>query len=252
MNRERLAWQFEHVIGNLSDLVVLPEATQHSFGPPGRLLAAGGEPLDGPFVSQLLELSARYDTVISAGMFEIVPEFELPYNTTVVVDPAGSLRAYRKIHLYDALGFEESAGVLPGQVSSSEMVITTVSSIQVGIMTCFDLRFPEMGRALIDNGAQVIALGAAWVPGPRKRSQLRTLLQARAIESTSYVVVASQPGPSYCGATQVVDPDGVVLVEAGVDEEAAVFATIDPDRIASVRASMPVLASRRLPSTPPR
>ena len=249
-NREQISWQFDHCLRDLCDLVVLPEASQHSFGAPGTSLAAGGEPLDGPFVSHLLTLAARHHTVIAAGMFEISSPNELPYNTTVVVEPSGSVLAYRKIHLYDALGFEESAGVRAGPIEPSEFVVTTISSIRVGIMTCFDLRFPEMSRVLVDRGAQVIALGAAWVPGPHKRSQLRTLLRARAIESTAYVVVASQPGPSYCGATQVIDPSGTVLIEAGSDEEAAVFASIDRSTVESVRSSMPVLASRRLSSLP--
>ena len=86
-------------------------------------------------------------------------------------------------------------------------------------MTCYDLRFPELARALVERGADVLVVPAAWVAGDRKVDHWRTLVRARAIENTAYVVAAAQPGPRYTGHSMVVDPRGDVLVEAGDGDE---------------------------------
>jgi predicted amidohydrolase len=118
-------------------------------------------------------------------------------------------------------------------------------------MTCYDLRFPELARALCDAGATAIAVPAAWVAGPLKEDQWLTLVRARAIESTSYVVAAGQPGPGYCGRSVVVDPLGVVL--AGVpDGEGVAVADLDPAHVTEVRRRVPSLQHRRWDVTPRR
>ena len=100
---------------------------------------------------------------------------------------------------------------------SPEPVVAEVAGFSVGLMTCYDLRFPEHARALVDRGAEVLAVPAAWVAGERKVDHWRTLLRARAIENTVFVVAAAQPGPRYTGHSMVVDPLGDVLVEADED-----------------------------------
>ena len=114
----------------------------------------------------------------------------------------------------------------------------------VGLMTCYDLRFPELARLLVDRGADVLVVPAAWVAGPRKVEHWRTLVRARAIENTVFVVAAAQPGPRYTGHSMVVDPLGDVLAEAG--EEAAVLrATLDRELLDDARRTNPSLANRR-------
>ena len=95
-------------------------------------------------------------------------------------------------------------------------------------MTCYDLRFPEHARALVDRGAELLVVPAAWVAGERKVAHWRTLLTARAIENTVYVAAAGQPGPRYTGHSMVVAPHGDVLVELGPDEDGLVGADGEP------------------------
>ena len=89
-------------------------------------------------------------------------------------------------------------------------------------MTCYDLRFPELARLLVAAGAEVLVVPAAWVAGPRKVDHWRTLLRARAIENTAFVVGAAQPAPRYSGHSMVVDPRGEVLCEAGEGTKSSV------------------------------
>ena len=112
-------------------------------------------------------------------------------------------------------------------------------------MTCYDLRFPELARRLVDAGAEVIVVPAAWLPGARKVEHWRTLLAARAIENTCFVVGAAQPEPRYCGHSAVFGPMGDVLGEAG-GGEASFEAVLDRDDLTAARRTNPSLANRRL------
>ena len=228
------------------DLILLPEASARRFGDPTIMLAPDAETLDGPFVESLIDLATEHTAVVIAGMFEVSGHPHLPFNTTVAVSREGVLGAYRKIHLYDARGFLESEGITAGSHSAENSLVIDVGDLRVGVMTCFDLRFPEMGRRLVDAGAEVIALGAAWVPGDHKVSQFTTLTEARAIETTSYVLAACQPAPRYCGHTRAIDPNGRCLADAGPDGTAVVVVELSKAVVASTRKAMPVVAQRRL------
>ena len=111
-------------------------------------------------------------------------------------------------------------------------------------MTCYDLRFPEHARALVDAGADVLVAPSAWVAGERKVDHWRTLVRARAIENTAYVVAVAQPGPRYTGHSMVVDPLGDILVEAGEGPE-TLSATLDHEVVERARRTNPSLANRR-------
>ena len=113
-------------------------------------------------------------------------------------------------------------------------------------MTCYDLRFPEMARVLVDNGATVLVVPAAWVAGRGKVMHWQTLLRARAIENTVYVVAVGQPGPRYSGHSMAVAPTGNVLVEAGPDEPEVLDVTLSWDLLAETRRPNPSLANRRM------
>ncbi|HSE54906.1 MAG TPA: carbon-nitrogen hydrolase family protein [Nocardioidaceae bacterium] len=223
------------------DLVVFPESMMRDFGAPGSDISEFAEDLDGPFVKRLTELAGAHDVTLVAGMFERSEDPARPYNTLVVVDGDGVRASYRKIHLYDSFGYKESDRLLAGDL---EPVVVEIGGFQVGLMTCYDLRFPEMARALVDRGAEVLVVPAAWVAGPRKVDHWRTLLKARAIENTVYVVAAGQPGPRYSGHSMVVSPRGEVLeVEA---DDLLVQSRVDRELLDEVRAENPSLANRRL------
>jgi deaminated glutathione amidase len=221
-----------------ADLVVLPEAFARDFGEPGSDLAPHAEALDGPFVAEVERVASERGTTVVAGMFERTPS--TPYNT-VVVRGAATLD-YRKIHLYDSFGHQESKVLAAGPI---EPAVFRLGDAAVGLMTCYDLRFPELGRRLVDAGAEVIVVPAAWVAGPRKVEHWTTLLRARAIENTAYVVGVGQPGPRYSGHSTVIGPLGDVLVEGGDDAE-ILTAQLDMAAVAEARRTNPSLANRRL------
>jgi len=123
-------------------------------------------------------------------------------------------------------------------------VLVEVNGLRVGLMTCYDLRFPELARELAKQGADVIVVPAAWVAGPAKVDHWRTLVKARAIENTVYVVAVGQPGPRYTGHSMVVSPMGDVLVEGGADEQ-VLEATLTQSSVVEARAQNPSLANRR-------
>jgi predicted amidohydrolase len=114
-------------------------------------------------------------------------------------------------------------------------------------MTCYDLRFPELARELVDAGAEILVVPAAWVAGERKLHHWRTLLTARAIENTVHVVASAQGGDRYTGHSLVVDPWGSIVVEAE-STPALLRATIGHDEIVQARDENPSLANRRLPT----
>jgi predicted amidohydrolase len=241
-NREALGVLDEICPGRpKADLVVLPEAMMCDFGAPGSDISEFAEDLDGPFVKRLAGLAATHDVTVVAGMFERSEDPSRPYNTLVVVDATGLRASYRKIHLYDSFGYKESDRLLAGAL---DPVVLEVGGFQVGLMTCYDLRFPEMARALVDRGAELLVVPAAWVAGPGKVDHWRTLLKARAIENTVYVVAAGQPGPRYTGHSMVVSPRGETL-EAG-DDDVVVQSRVDREYLDLVRAENPSLANRRL------
>ena len=241
-NLRTLQDQVRRAAGLGAQLVVGPEAVMHDFGPPDLPLAPVAERLDGPFVSGLQDVARETGTTLLAGMFE-AGEDDRVFNTVVAVDGTGTLvGSYRKLHLFDALGWVESERFAPGDGS---LLVLPVDGLTVGVQTCYDLRFPELSRALVDRGADVLLVPAAWVAGPHKQQQWTTLLAARAIESTAYVVAACQSPPRYVGASRVVDPMGEVLAGvAGV--EGVAVADLHPERVAEVRAAVPSLRHRRL------
>jgi predicted amidohydrolase len=232
------------------DLVVLPEAVQADFGTGDPPPAAVAEPLDGPFTRLLAGLARDARATVVAGMFESpsyppsdAPEEDgRPTNTLLAVDPSGArVATYRKVHLYDAFGYRESDLLAGGAVQA---VTLEVAGWTVGLMTCYDLRFPEQARALVDAGADLVVVPAAWVRGPGKEHHWATLLAARAIENTAYVAGVAKAGSRYCGLTRLLDPMGRVVAGLG-EQDGSVAAVLDRQRVADVRAINPSLSNRR-------
>jgi predicted amidohydrolase len=229
-------------------LVVFPEYSAFFEGRLGDASVAAAEKLDGPFVTALGRLAVELGVHIVAGLLVSTPDAGRVENTVVALDPAGSVVAsYRKLHLYDAFGARESDRVRAGVIEEPETF--EVAGITVGLQTCYDIRFPEVTRRLVDAGAELVLVPAEWVPGPLKEQHWRTLVTARALENTIYVAAADHAPPGGVGASMVVDPMGVELATLGETTDVTV-AWISRARLADVRRVNPALALRRFTVVP--
>ncbi|HUK71113.1 MAG TPA: carbon-nitrogen hydrolase family protein [Streptosporangiaceae bacterium] len=229
-----------------ADLAVFPEATQVRFGSD---LRGAAEPLDGPFGAALASAARDHGIALIAGVFEPAPG-GLVHNTAVGYDSRGQRRAaYRKIHMFDALGQRESDLVAPG----AEAVVADFDGLRVGLITCYDIRFPELARALTAAGAQLLVVIAAWGAGLFKEEHWVTLVRARAIENTVWVAAAGQVpdlqaprvnAPTGVGRSMLVDPMGTVRLDLG-SWPAVAAGNIDTGLTDKVRAMLPCLQHRR-------
>jgi deaminated glutathione amidase len=250
-NLETARELLERAAAGGADLAVLPEFTDY-LGP------ADGqpepEPVDGEYARFFAKAARELSMWVHAGSFhETGPDPTRTYNTSVVFDRDGDLAGvYRKIHLYDVeipgrVSYHESATVAAGDSPAT----VTVEGVPVGLSICYDLRFPELYRHLaVHRDARVLVVPAAFMLHTG-RDHWQVLLRARAIENQCYVVAAAQigdhdPGRTCFGRSMVVDPWGTVVAQAP-DTVGVIFADLDLDRLAAVRAELPSLANRRLP-----
>ncbi|MDR8412504.1 carbon-nitrogen hydrolase family protein [Nonomuraea sp. 3-1Str] len=230
-----------------ADLAIFPEATLTRYG---RRITELAEPLDGPFVTGLAEAAREHGTAVIAGVFEPGGGGDgRVHNTAVALDAGGELRAaYRKIHLFDSFGARESELVAPG----SEPAVVELAGLRVGLVTCYDLRFPELTRALVDRGADLFAVIAAWGSGPLKEDHWVTLVRARALENTMWTAAVGQaPNPAESsdgfgvGRSMLVDPLGVARADLGA-APGVQLVTVDAETTAAARATLPCLEHRIL------
>ena len=229
-----------------ADLAVFPEATHVRFGSD---LRASAEPLDGEFCTELAAAAAAARVSLVAGVFEPAPGGRV-YNTAVAYDADGGLVAsYRKLHLFDALGQRESDLVAPG----SAVVLADLAGTRVGLEICYDIRFPELSRALAVGGASLLVVSAAWAAGTFKEEHWVTMLRARAIENTVWVAAAGQvpdqdepptKAPTGIGRSMLIDPMGVVRADLGPSAGITV-AEADIAMTGPVRSVLPSLENRR-------
>lgn len=229
-------------------VVVLPEYTMFCAKRMDERFVESAEALDGPFLAGLADVARQHRVHLVAGVNERIDAADRISNTLVALDQEGAVTAtYRKIHLYDAFGFTESAVVRPGAIEAPETFV--VDGLTFGMQTCYDVRFPEVTRRLADAGADVLALPAEWVPGPLKEDHWTTLVRARAIENTLYVAAAAHCAPTGAGNSMLVDPMGVVVASLGEGTGVAT-GPASAERIAEVRAKNPALALRRFDVVP--
>ncbi|MGW5395033.1 carbon-nitrogen family hydrolase [Streptomyces sp. NPDC003952] len=225
-----------------ADLVVLPELwTVGAFA--YEQFETEAEPLDGPTYGAMAAAARDAGVWLHAGSFvERAGDGSL-YNTALVLSPAGELAAtYRKIHRF---GFDQGEAVL---MSAGESLTTVALPEQtLGLATCYDLRFPELFRGLIDAGATTLVVSAGWPA--RRRGHWTLLNRARAVENQSYVLACGTAGTNggveQAGHSLVVDPWGEVLAEAGPGEE-VLTVDLDPKKVAETREQFPALKDRRL------
>lgn len=167
------------------------------------------------------------------------------FNSQVVIDASSEIIGkYRKTHLFSPDPIAEHKCFAAGTKTSS----VAVADLRIGLSICYDLRFPEVYRALaIDHGAGVLVISSAW-PFPRVE-HLRTLATARAIENQSYVILANRVGTddgvAFCGSSAIIDPSGVVTAAASADREELIVADVSRAVVQTVRERMPVFEHRR-------
>jgi deaminated glutathione amidase len=242
-NLRRIGTLVEDAARGGASIVVFPEGSIGQAAELGGSLQAIAESLNGPFVTELKHLARSHRISVVAGMYETAVESDRVYNTVVAVDQSGEhIGSYRKIHLFDAFGFRESDTVRGGDEAT---LCFDLDGLRFGILTCYDIRFPELARLLIDEGAQVLLVPAAWPNGPLKELHWVTLVTARAIENTAYVVAVGAANGMYTGASLVIDPLGVARVRAGESEELA-FGDLSLARVLEARARVPSLQHRRI------
>lgn len=244
--RRRVAAMVREQAG--ADLVVLPELwTTGAFA--YEEFGREAEPLEGPTYEAMAKAASDAGVWLHAGSIpERDPEGPL-YNTSLVFSPSGDLAAaYRKIHRF---GFDKGEAVLMG--AGTELVTVRLPATTLGLSTCYDLRFPELFRGLVDAGAETLVVSAGWPE--RRRSHWTLLAQARAVENQAFVVACGTAG-THAGVPQaghsiVVDPWGEVLAQAGAGEE-VLTVEFDPGKAATTREQFPALKDRMLGLQPPR
>ena len=225
-----------------ADLVVLPELWStgaFAFEEFGR----EAEPLRGPTYEAMAKAASDTGVWLHAGSIpERDPDGTL-YNTSLFFSPSGELAAsYRKIHRF---GFDKGEAVLMGR--GEDLVTVRLPGTTVGVATCYDLRFPEHFRGLVDAGAETLVIPAGWPE--RRRAHWTLLAQARAVENQAFVLACGTAG-THAGVPQaghsiVVDPWGEVLAEAGAGEE-VLTVEFDPGKVAATREQFPALKDRVL------
>ena len=224
-------------------LVVFPEYSSYFSPALGQDFVDAAQSLDGEFVAGVRALATELDIFVVIGLVERIDDPARFSNTLVAMSPAGDIVAtYRKLHLYDAFGDKESTWVRPGDIEPPQLF--PFHGFTVGLQTCYDLRFPEITRRLVDAGANLVLVPSEWVRGPLKEHHWRTLVTARAIENILYVAAADQTPPIGVGNSMIVDPMGVEIATLGEVSDVAV-ASVSLARIEQVRTLNPALALRR-------
>lgn len=252
----------EQAIEDGASLVVLPECFAYLGPEEGKFAIAEALPSaatpsaasfeSGPILDRCRDLArSRNAELVLGGFYEKTPDPKRVRNACVHIDAEGNVHAvYRKIHLFDVdladgTSLRESAGVEAG----TEVVVTDTSFGKLGLTVCYDVRFPELYRALVDKGAIAVAVPAAFTLTTGK-DHWHVLLRARAIETQCYVIAAAQFGKHFgtrvsYGHALICDPWGTVVAECS-DGPGYAIASVDHAVIERIRAALPSLRHRRL------
>lgn len=230
-----------------ADLVVFPEASSFSWRAESELISKVAAEHGERFVKTSREIAKRHNVAIIVGSYANSSTSNKPFNRLTAIDGAGEVAAvYDKLHLYDAYTWTESNTVSPAPILGNfdELGVFDLKGWRIGMLNCYDLRFPEMARGLTERGADIIAMSTAWVSGPLKDFHLSTLAAARAIETTSYLAVANQGGGHSTGRSTVVSPFGNTLSTLDLEEGIAI-AVLTDEVLKSCREQLPIRLNRR-------
>ncbi len=245
-----------------AQLSVFPEVFLNDLtvAPSGVSPAERAQRRDGTAVLRMRALAREFAQWLVVGFVEVA-DGERVYNTSLVLNPLGQVAAaYRKTHLYDAFGVRESDIYMRGE----ELFVPISTPVgELGLLVCYELRFPEVARVQWLRGARLLIVPSAWYAGPGKEHQWKTLVVARALENNCYVLACNQAVRAaigetparglqrfvespYCGQSMVVDPAGEVIAQLGGDED-VLLCDIDLTRIEVVRRTVPTRGQRRPP-----
>jgi deaminated glutathione amidase len=200
------------------------------------------EIVDGPFTTALRKIAKAAEINVVATIYERSDFANRVYDTALWIGRDGNIAAaYRKLHLYDALGFKESDKFVAG----SDLTAPIETELgNIGIMICYDLRFPELSRLLTLMEANILLAPSGWIQGEMKVEHWQTMVRARALENGCYMIAPAQVGNIYIGHSMVVDPFGRTVAEMGGGEGLEVV-EIDLGMVSEVREKLPLLKNRR-------
>ena len=247
-NLEKMVRMTEQAARENIDLIMFPEYAYYS---PADLADSQKhmEDQSGRLVTTFRELAAKYKINIVPGSFsEKVGDEAKPYNGTVFIDRKGEIiGSYRKMHLCVMMGYDEGEYVNAGD----KLVVVDTDFGKVGLMICYDFRFPEHARSLVLEGADLIVIPFEFAPGnilPMRTSHWDILTRATALQNMTYVMAANQFGKIHndylMGMSRIVDPWGTVISESSAVEGPA-YAYLDFAYQEEVRAKVAGLANRR-------
>lgn len=224
-----------------TDLIIFPEMSM-GRAKDGMTLADMAESVDdGEFSNALMSAASENSVCVCACLWEKNGSDRV-YNTAVVYSPEGRiLTKYRKLHLFDALSVRESDTMLRGDAPPE---IFEIQGIKCTLGICYDLRFPEVFRGAVFDGAELIIVPAAWYAGEKKAEHLRMLCAVRALENTVYLACADVCGDDFTGFAGVYDPYGGCIVSAG-EGEGLVKAEIAKEMILEIRSKLPCVENFR-------
>jgi predicted amidohydrolase len=230
-----------------ADYIFFPEfqmAFSSSTQTPDELYHSAEPLANSKFLKKICKYSEKYKIGIVGTFFEKNPyqTDKKVFDTAFCTNKNGKIvSVYRKLHLYDAFGFKESLKFNRGD-EIPKLVPTTIG--KMGLMICYDIRFPELSRILTVNGSDIIVIPSGWVHGIMKEEHWITMLKARAIENGVYVIAPNQVGNIFCGRSMIVDPLGSILTDLG-DKRGIECVEIQKERIDEVRKTLPLLKNRR-------
>jgi len=205
-------------------------------------VANQAETINGKFVSAIRNSAKKNSIIVVGTMYEKSNKKNRVYDTSFVVNKNGKIVGkYRKIHLYDALGFKESDKMVAGKTIP---LPTRTSLGKLGMMICYDLRFPELSRTLGSSGTEILLAPSAWVNGPMKEEHWITLNKSRAIENGCYVIAPDHLGHVYSGRSLVIDPYGKVLLDMK-KRQGIGYVNISLSLVKETRKKLPLLRNRR-------
>ena len=205
-------------------------------------LAEQAESINGNFVSQIANIARKNKIQVVGTIYEKGKKKDRVYDTAFIINKSGKvISTYIKIHLYDALVFKESTKLEPGHKITPP---TKTTLGKLGMLICYDLRFPEMSRILASSGSEILVVPSAWVQGPHKEEHWMALNKTRAIENGCYVIAPGHLGNIYCGRSLVVDPYGKIILDMK-HKSGIGFADISLDLVKKTRLSLPLLKNRR-------
>ena len=221
-------------------LLLLPEAIlARDITDPLSILKSA-QLLDGPFMQRVLEASKAL-TITTVFTINIPGNDGKVINALIAVKNGEIIARYDKLHLYDAFSVQESLTVQEGDRIAP---LLEIEGFKFGLMTCYDLRFPELARSLALQGADAFLLPSAWVKGPQKEHHWKVLATARALENTCYMLAVSECGVINIGNSLIVDPLGVVIGQLS-EMPGLLFGELDRERLEMARAQLPVLQNTR-------